>query len=96
MKIGSLVVYIKDIGGWIANGINITDKVKRPTLNELYVVRDIREEEGKIGLLLEEIINQTFYFAGNGMLEPAFNEKHFAEVQPPLEIKIEELLHEAT
>lgn len=97
MQIGSLVVCVKkDEGGWVASGVDITHKITTPTLNELYVVREVRKEKKEVGILLEEIINPTFHFMGNGTLEPAFNAKNFAEVQPPVEIKIDELQYETT
>lgn len=97
MKVGSLVECIKGkTGQVIANGEKVF--LIQPIIGEIYTIREIREspfEKGVIGILLEEIQNPVCSFAYVTM-EPGYNIERFREIQPPMKIDIETLIHENT
>lgn len=92
MKIGSLVECISTF-----TGVDNFYGDQLPTVHNLYVIRDMEEVEGDIGIRVEEIINPLHYFVDNGrriQKEISFLIDKFREIQPPMEINIEELMVE--
>jgi len=66
-----------------------------PQVEMVYVVRAVDTHENTTGIQLEEIINDENFYMINGKLvktECCFDVAHFKELQPPMEIDIEELL----
>jgi hypothetical protein len=65
----------------------------RPKQGKIYTIRQIKNySSNKIGLLLEEILNDPLLLPGmEGVFEPTFNIERFRELP---EINIEELIEE--
>lgn len=109
MQPGSLVKCIHDyskspsLRKWIMafNALGLV--VKWPVKDSEYIVREIiekRNEAGKlfIGLRLEELDNShlaSYFPPPKGVGEPAFCITSFVELQPPMELDIEELLKQS-
>lgn len=89
MKIGSLVVCLRS--EWFNN--EETTPIIKPKKDILYVVRGTHRVHGEAGITLEEIINPPQQFS-TGFEEPHFNVVGFREMQPPMEVSIEEILEE--
>ncbi len=51
-----------------------------PKLGGIYMIRDICDREGTIGLMFEEIWHEPAWFCV-GLVEPAFNAKRFRPVK---------------
>lgn len=85
MDIGSLVECI-------ANFEETESEVIIPIRGNIYVVRDILAFEDGLGVYLEEIINPKKKYLD--ATERAFSIKGFREIQPPMQISIENLVQE--
>jgi len=90
MKVGSLVVYVANL--------RYIDMIT-PDPSEIYTVREIVLSQSiqnivpHLGVKLEEIVNGTVaYMRGDTKTELVYIADHFKEVQPPMEINLEELL----
>lgn len=66
----------------------------RPVANTIYTIRGFTKDNGKTGVLLEEIVNPPLHYE-NGDHEISFYIKHFRELQPPMDIQISDLLPES-
>lgn len=88
MKVGSLVECVND-GFPIEHYEYIPN---RPKKGQHYFVRHIRERDGNVGVLLEEISNPPVHFK-NATREPTFKAARFREIVG-LDEAIEELLEE--
>ena len=88
MKVGSLIECVNgnfspDTHEFVPN---------RPAKGNYYMVREIRDRGGNVGVLLEEISNPPVHFK-NGTFEPTFKAARFREIDG-LDEAIEELLEE--
>lgn len=89
MKVGSLVECIKDFSIFRQN--RKFEKYETfPIKGNIYTVRGIPNDRV---ILLEEIINPIKPY-NDGNKECAFDMEGFREIQPPMEINIEELMSE--
>lgn len=89
MKVGSKVVCVD--GKW-----NIPDrwgKITCPVNNGIYTVRDVRHSPKGVGLLLEEIVNET-QRTNQGYAEPSFSISHFREIDELSDHTIESIIEE--
>jgi hypothetical protein len=92
MNIGSLVVCIN--GSFHEKTLQLCDRVPKKDNN--YIIRDILKfNNGKIGVLLDEIVNSPISINGT-IIEPSFDIERFRELDIPLSIseEIEELMCE--
>lgn len=89
MQVGSLVECIN--GNFEPKQIELIPN--RPKQGKIYTVRNIKQyPNNKIGLLLEEIVNDpVFYPDMSGVFEPTFNIERFRELP---EMNIDELIEE--
>lgn len=76
IKIGNKIVCVRPVTRRI--GIDPLD-YKGPVVGEIYTVRDILENNGRVGIRLEEIINRPHLY-DVGMAECAFIIEAFREV----------------
>lgn len=91
MQVGSLVECIESFNN--DNRGIYKDIEKNPIVGNIYTVRNIVELNEKIGIQLEEIMNPILKY-NDCIGETFFNIKKFREIQPPMEINIEELMEE--
>lgn len=92
MKVGSLVECITAF-----TGERNLYRDQLPVLGDLYVVRDIEQIKKEIGIKVEEIVNPLHNFMVNGIMiltEINFIIDKFREIQPPMEICVDELIEE--
>ena len=90
MKVGSLVVYVANLE-YI--DMITPDKTEIYTVREIILSQSIQNMVPHLGIKLEEIVNGTVAFMlGDRKTELAYIADHFKEVQPPMEINLEELL----
>lgn len=94
MQVGSLVECIHDFEKepyyWSNYNINYPVKNSIYTIREVVIRRDKRNDISH-GLLLEEIVNAPQLYT-DGMVENAFHVDAFREIQPPMDIDIQQLL----
>jgi len=92
MKPGSLVECINDS----FNPEQLIKIPNRPTQGQYYMIREIFDFSGKIGVTLEEIINPKIPLSSGGWIEPSFNIERFKEVEgiPDIAILFEDELVE--
>lgn len=88
MKIGSLVQCIKDFPNSKKNGFNV------PVKGNIYTIRAF-DNDSQIFILLDEVYNKMEAFS-DGYGEPSWLAKNFIEIQPPMNIDIENLIHETS
>ena len=62
-----------------------------PVVGNIYTVRGFKKGIYGLGIYLEEIINPEMPMS-EGRAEPSFIISFFREIQPPMEVKIDELL----
>jgi len=91
MKVGSLIECIN--GNF--NPENYKFIPNRPTKGEHYIVREIRDRAGHVGILLEEISNPLLPNRIGILHEPTFKAERFREIEG-LDEAIEMLLEENT
>jgi hypothetical protein len=53
---------------------------RRPVEKGVYTVRGTMTAHGEVGLYLEEIINQPYFFLNAGYVEQGFHHQHFRPV----------------
>jgi hypothetical protein len=89
MKVGSLVVCVDDSKPFGYDALIF------PKKNIIYTVRsfDYLPNDPIPGLYLEEVVNEIKNYA-DGYKEPSFHPKRFRELDTPVSISIEEILHE--
>jgi len=89
MKVGSLVECINDV--FDVRSIELI--ANRPKRGKIYTIRNIiKYSDNKIGVLLEEIINDVILELNlDGLFEPTFNIERFRELP---EVNIDELIEE--
>jgi hypothetical protein len=87
MDIGSLIECINDL--FEPKQIELISN--RPKQGKIYTIRNIKQySNNKVGLLLEEIINDPLMYPDmGGLFEPTFNIERFRELP---EININELI----
>jgi hypothetical protein len=88
MKVGSLIECVN--GSFTPDDYQFIPN--RPTKGNHYLVREIRERDGHVGVLLEEITNPPVRFK-NVTREPTFKAERFREIDG-LDKAVEELLEE--
>lgn len=94
MKIGSLVELVDDNWNQELKLLLIVNGMVYPVKNKLYTIRSFNKSGlGVVGIRLEEIVNPDFEFV-DGIDELAFSAKRFRELMSPLEISIDEIIHE--
>ena len=90
MKVGSLVVYVANLE-YI--DMITPDKTEIYTVREIILSQSIQNMVPHLGIKLEEIVNGTVVFMlGDTKTELTYVADHFKEIQPPMEINLEELL----
>jgi hypothetical protein len=89
MHLGSLVECIKGFPVSKRNGLNVPEK------GIIYIIRGFYPNCDGLGVFLEEVVNPQQHFV-QGYMEPSWDAKSFREVQPPMNIDIENLIHETT
>jgi hypothetical protein len=86
MQAGSLVELVND--KWDFSALDTARGVVYPVKQVIYTVRAIvRNDEGKSGVRLEEIINPILPY-GSRMAEKAFRVERFRELQPPMDMEL--------
>ena len=87
MNVGSLVECIN--GSFEPKQIELI--LNRPKQGKIYIIRQIKNyPNNKVGLLLEEIVNEPLFLPGmNGLFEPTFDINRFRELP---EVDINELI----
>jgi hypothetical protein len=92
MKPGSLIECINDT----FNPEQLTKIPNRPKCGQYYIVREIHDFSGKVGILLEEITNPEIPLSSGGWIEPSFNIERFREIEgiPDIAALLEDVLLE--
>lgn len=87
MQIGSLVKCLKGFPIAKAQGMNV------PIKDNIYTIRGFDNDECESFILLDEVVNAKDAFI-DGYGEPSWLAKNFKEIQPPMNIDIENLMQE--
>ncbi len=93
MKVGSLVKCIKGFPVSKAAGLNV------PEQGNIYTVREADKYTDGYGILLEEVVNEKSLLLDKGRAvydEMSWHSKNFREIQPPMTIDFETIIHETT
>jgi len=91
MRVGSLVQCIKGFPVSKAAGYNVPEK------GLIYTIREVDTYADGFGILLDEVINGNEFFLDKGKTvydEMSWHSQNFIEVQPPMNIDIENLIQE--
>jgi len=95
MQVGSLVECIDSTIGYI---VALGKQIPLSSLSKgsYYTIREIRpcRFSGVLGVLLEEISNHIVMHKDGSASEGAYNINKFREIQPPMEISINEIISE--
>ena len=89
MKVGSLIECVN--GNFSPDTYDFVPN--RPVKGNHYMVREIRDRGGNVGILLEEIANPPLKNGKGVFFEPTFKAERFREIDG-LDEAIEELLEE--
>lgn len=84
MKIGSLVEHIRAAKKPMCGIVQLV-------VGEIYTIREIQNFDSGIAVCLEEVINTRHPLYD---FEIGYNIERFREIQPPMEIKIEDFITE--
>jgi hypothetical protein len=83
MQIGSLIECVQTANAFMRS---LYYEVKYwPTVGNIYTVRGIIQNEGGVGIQIEEVVNPAYNYI-EGTTEGAYDVKWFREVQPPMSI----------
>lgn len=89
MKIGSLIECVN--GSFPPDNYQYVPN--RPVKGNHYIIREISDRHGNVGVLLEEITNPLLQNKKGGFFEPKFKIARFCEIHG-LDKAVEELLEE--
>jgi hypothetical protein len=91
MQPGSLVLCIQNHEMKGSNLTLLNAGYVFPTKDNIYVVRG---DNGQGGIWLEEITNPFVNYVNGGKIEVAFGKWAFSEIQPPMNINLQEFIKE--